>query len=260
MAAMGSGNGLAVAMTNERTTGVRACPGHMGIANFCEPKQFERLESLMVPMRVPAGGFLFWEGDEAEHAYYVRSGRVKLRKSTEDGKEYILSILQAGDMICEFAAGQMGLQYAFTAEVTENAEIGVIHRFDLEAAMRQDGELAFGFMGWMAYNHRVTQSKFRDLLLFGKPGALASTLIRLSNSFGVVEPYGIRIDMKLTHAELADFIGATRESVNRMLNEFKEKDILDFRYGKIIIRSLSALQQICRCNTCPTCPEEICRI
>ncbi len=256
---MGSGNGLAIAMANERT-GVRACPGHMGIENFCEPKQFERLESIMVPMRVQAGGFLFWEGDEAEQAYYVRTGRVKLRKSTEDGKEYILSILQAGDMICEFAAGQTGLQYAFTAEVTENAEIGVINRHDLETAMRQDGELAFGFMGWMAYNHRVTQSKFRDLLLFGKPGALASTLIRLSNSFGVAEAYGIRIDMKLTHAELADFIGATRESVNRMLNEFKEKDILDFRYGKIIIRSLSALQQICRCNTCPTCPEEICRI
>jgi len=255
---MGS-TGLALATIKEET-GIRACPGHTGIANFCAPKQFERLESLMVPMRIPAGGFLFWEGDEAEHVYYIRSGRVKLRKSTEDGKEYIFSILQAGDLICEFAGNQMSLQHGFTAEVTDNAEIGVITRHDLEAAMRQDGELAFGFMGWMAYHHRVTQSKFRDLLLFGKPGALASTLIRLSNSFGVAEAYGIRIDMKLTHAELADFIGATRESVNRMLNEFKEKEILDFRYGKIIIRSLSALQKICRCNTCPTCPEEICRI
>ncbi|WP_186438299.1 Crp/Fnr family transcriptional regulator [Cohnella terricola] len=232
--------------------------GNKGVASFCTPQQFKRLDNVMVPMRAAAGGFLFWEGDETEHFYYIRSGRVKLRKSTEEGKEYILSILQAGDLICEF--GGSALQYGFTAEVTENAEIGVICRQDLEALIRQDGEFAFNFMNWLAYEHRVTQSKFRDLLLFGKPGALASTLIRLSNSFGVMEAYGIRIDMKLTHAELADFIGATRESVNRMLNEFKEKEILDFRYGKIIIRSIKALQSICHCNSCPTCPKEICRI
>ncbi|WP_378126139.1 Crp/Fnr family transcriptional regulator [Cohnella boryungensis] len=246
-------------MANEKT-GERACSSNKGIAAFCTPKQFERLEGIMVPMRVAAGGFLFWEGDETENIYYIRSGRIKLRKSTEDGKEYILSILQAGDLICEFPGGQTPLPCGCTAEVTENAEIGVITQHELESLIRNDGDLALSFMNWMAYSHRVTQSKFRDLLLFGKPGALASTLIRLSNSFGVVETYGIRIDMKLTHAELADFIGATRESVNRMLNEFKEKEILDFRYGKIIIRSLKALQEICHCNTCPTCPKEICRI
>ncbi|QJD86992.1 Crp/Fnr family transcriptional regulator [Cohnella herbarum] len=234
--------------------------GSKGFASFCTPRQFQQLESIMVPMRVASGGFLFWEGDEADNLYYIRSGRVKLRKSTEEGKEIILTILQSGDLICENVSGLSLLQYGFTAEVTDAAEIGVISRYALEALMQHNGELALSFMHWMALSHRVTQSKFRDLLLFGKPGALASTLIRLSNSYGVMEAYGIRIDMKLTHSELADFIGATRESVNRMLNEFKEKGILDFRYGKIIIRQLKALQDICQCPSCPGCSKEICRI
>jgi len=244
----------------ERTGGNSLYGGATGIGSFIDPRQLEALESLMTPMKVSAGGFLFWEGDEAGHVYYIRSGRVKLRKSTEDGKEYIYSILQAGDLICELQGGQENLAYGYTAEVTDPAEVGVIPLPDLEALMRRDSELSFAFMNWIAFHHRVTQSKFRDLLLFGKPGALASTLIRLSHSFGVAEAYGIRIDLKLTHAELADFIGATRESVNRMLNEFKEKEIVDFRYGKIIIRRLRALQDICQCGTCPGCPKEICRI
>jgi len=248
------------AKPNEQTE-AHPCKGAaIGIASFCTPRQFEKLENLMVTMKVPEGGFLFWEGDEAAHIYYIRSGRVKLRKSTEDGKEYIYTILQAGDLVCELSGGQEDLAYGYTAEVTDNAEVGVLSRTDLETLMRSDGELAYNFMNWIAYRHRVTQSKFRDLLLFGKPGALASTLIRLSHSFGVAEAYGIRIDLKLTHAELADFIGATRESVNRMLNEFKEKEILDFRYGKIVIRRMRALQDVCQCGTCPGCPKEICRI
>lgn len=234
--------------------------GRKGFAGLCTQRQFEQLESIMIPMRIAAGGCLFWEGDKVENIYYIRSGRVKLRKSTADGKDYILSILQAGDLICETINGNEMLHYSFTAEVTENTDIGVISRYALEALLQHNGDLALCLMNWMSLSNQVAQSKFRDLLLFGKPGALASTLIRLSNSYGIVEPHGIRIDMKLTHAELADFIGATRESVNRMLNDFKEQGILDFRYGKIIIRQLKALQQICQCPTCPACSKDVCRI
>jgi len=246
--------------TTEREESDQTTERNKGFAGFCTQKQFEQLESIMVPMRIPTGGFLFWEGDDTENIYYIRDGRVKLRKSTEDGKEYILTILQSGDLICENIGGNKALQYSYTAEVVETAEIGVISRYALEALMQHNADLALSFMNWMSLSQRVTQSKFRDLLLFGKPGALASTLIRLCNSYGIMEPYGIRIDMKLTHSELADFIGATRESVNRMLNEFKEEGILDFRYGKIIVRRLKSLQDICHCPSCPGCPGEVCRI
>jgi len=234
--------------------------GRKGFAGFCTQRQFEQLESIMIPKRIAAGGCLFWEGDNAENIYYIRSGRVKLKKSTADGKDYILSILQAGDLVFETLNGSEKLHYSFTAEVTENAEIGIISLYALEALLQHNGDLTFCLMNWMSLSNQVAQSKFRDLLLFGKPGALASTLIRLSNSYGIVESQGIRIDMKLTHAELADFIGATRESVNRMLNDFKEQGVLDFRYGKIIILQLKALQQLCQCPTCPACSKDVCRI
>ncbi|TJY41187.1 Crp/Fnr family transcriptional regulator [Cohnella pontilimi] len=231
----------------------------LGIDNFFSEEQFERLQELMYPKQAEAGSYLFWEGEPTGKLYYIKSGKVKLRKSTEEGKDFILSILQAGDLLCEPEDGMRAV-HSFSAEVVENADIGVIQWKDLEILLYRHGEFAVRFMNWMALMHRVTDSKFRDLLLFGKPGALASTLIRLANTYGVAGPDGIRIRLKLTNSELADFIGTTRESVNRMLSGLRDEGTIDIRKGRIVILSLNALKQICHCPSCPACPKEVCRI
>lgn len=231
----------------------------LSIQTFFSEEQFERLAELMYPKRAEAGSHLFWEGELAGKLFYIRSGKVKLRKSTEDGKDFILSILQPGDMICVPEDGMRAV-YSFSAEVIEDADIGIIQWRDLEILLYRHGDFAVRFMNWMALMNRITESKFRDLLLYGKPGALASTLIRMANSYGIVSPEGIHIRLKLTNTELAEFIGTTRESVNRMLNALKEEGTIDIRKGTIVILQLEALRAMCHCPACPTCPKEVCRI
>lgn len=230
------------------------------ITNFFSEEQFARLTELMYPKRVEAGSYLFWEGEPADKLYYIQSGRVKLRKVMEDGKEFILSILQAGDLLCEPDDGVNEVKYSYSAEVIDEAKLGVIQWTDLEILLYRHGDFAVRFMNWMALSRRVSESKFRDLLLFGKPGALASTLIRLANSYGVMHADGIKINIKLTNSELAAFIGTTRESVNRMLAGFRDEGIIDMRKGYIVILELSALREICQCPACPGCSPEVCRI
>lgn len=229
-----------------------------GIASFLTEEQLERLSELMTPRRAKAGSCLFWEGEPATHLIYIRSGKVMLRKTTEDGKSLILSVLQAGDLIGEFRRGEAA--HGYSAEVLDQAELGLFTRKDLEAMLASHGDMAIPFMNWMALNHRVTETKLRDLLLFGKPGALASTLIRLANSYGIAGADGIRINLKLTNTELADFIGTTRESVNRMLNSMKEEGTIDMHAGRIVIRKLDALRRVCGCPGCPACPKDVCSI
>lgn len=213
----------------------------------------------MQSKRVKAGYSLFLEGDEAGYLYYLRSGRVKMTKSTEDGKEIILSIQQKGDLIGEFG-GIGGQTHSYSAEMTEKGELAIISLGDLEGVLSKHGDLALKFLQWMALSQRITQSRFRDLLLYGKAGALASTLIRASNSYGRFTPEGIVLDMKLNHTELAEMIGATRESVTRMLGAWKEQGTLDTQDGKLMIRDLGALRSMCGCPTFPSCPEEMCRL
>lgn len=230
-----------------------------GITSFLTAAQFELLEAIMAPKRAKAGTVLFWEGEPGGKLIYVRSGKVMLRKTTEDGKSLILSILQAGDLIGELGGGQ-GIVHGYSAEVMDNAELGIIAWKDIDMLLVQHSDMALPFMNWMALNHRVTESKLRDLLLFGKPGALASTLIRMANSFGVAGEDGIRINLKLTNTEMAEFIGTTRESVNRMLNGLKEEGTIDMQGGRIVIRDLNALKKVCGCPECPACPGNVCCI
>lgn len=90
-------------------------------------------------------------------------------------------------------------------------------------------------MKWISEHLRRMQTKFRDLVLHGKKGALYSTLIRMTNSYGILKENGILIDLPLTNQELANFCATSRESVNRMLNELKSK--VQFQFIKERLQS-----------------------
>ena len=104
---------------------------------------------------------------------------------------------------------------------------------------------------------RKQHSKFRDLLLYGKKGALYSTLIRLSNSYGQEIDDGILITVPLTNQELANYSATARESLNRMLGELRRENIIEMRDGLILIKDIDFLKkEIQREN----CGKEICNI
>lgn len=219
-------------------------------------ENFTKLKEIMYNYKVPAGSYLFWENDPADKLHYVKKGLVKITKSNSEGKQFVLYMFQAGDFLGQLDPYHDSKQ-SFSAEATEDCEIGVIQKSDLEVLLWQHGDLAIEFMKWMGLMHRLTQTKFRDLMLYGKLGALCSTLIRLSNSFGKTHGEHIIISEKFTNSDLADFIGSARESVNRMLNDLKKSDVLDFESSHIIIKDLEYLKSVCHCENCPL---EICRI
>lgn len=229
---------------------------HCNISCFSEHNR-EHLLSLAKDRTYPEGSHLFWEGDTADKLFLLKSGRVKITKSTDEGKELILYMYQAGDLI-----GQVdpfhSTRHSFTAEVIEEGEVGVIEQRDIEILICQHCDFSIDFMKWMGIHHRLTQTKFRDLMMYGKPGALCSTLIRLSNTYGQENDNGaILINKKITHTDLSNMIGATRESVNRMLSDLRKRGVIEYENGMIVINELEHLQDVCHCEMCP---KEICRI
>lgn len=226
------------------------------IAHFLSTDNFRMLELRMQYMNVPAGAHLFWEDEPADRLFYVKKGQVKIVKSTMEGKELILQYLQSGDLFGEID-GLENSTFSVTGTVTKESFIGVIKQDDLDELIYQNGSFAVEFTKWMGLSYRTIQSKFRDLLLYGKNGALASTLIRLTNSYGQVCEDGIRIEAKFTHSDLANMIGTARESVNRLLGAYRDDGVLSYEDGQIIIHNLDYLKSIV---SCMNCPAEICRI
>ncbi|MDQ1914378.1 Crp/Fnr family transcriptional regulator [Paenibacillus sp. GD4] len=227
-----------------------------GILDIISAESFEKLKSIMYMKEIEKGSYLFWEGDQTDKLYFIMNGQVRTTKTTDSGKSLTMYLHLAGDLIGQMDPFKDSV-HTFSAEAMKDSKIGVIQRKDLEILLWQHGDLAVEFMKWMGLMHRLTQTKFRDLMMFGKTGALCSLLIRLTNSYGVHRKNEIFIELKINNTEMADMIGATRESVNRMLSDLKKDDIIGYEDGHVVIKDLAYLRDVCRCENCP---KEICRM
>ncbi|MGG4147065.1 Crp/Fnr family transcriptional regulator [Paenibacillus algorifonticola] len=246
--------------SNERGSFARpAIAQGEGIAAFFTPADLERLTERMSMHRYESGNHLFWEGDAASYHYLIVSGRIKLTRMMSDGKSLTLSFAGHGDFLGEYG-GEGELMHGMSAEATEEVVAGLIASDELELLLNTNGSMAVSFAKWLGIMQQISQSKLRDLTQFGKLGALASTLIRLSNMYGVLRPEGLHLDIRLTNNELAELIGATRESVNRMLAALKDEEVIKVVRGEIIILKLDELRQHCECPTAPTCAKGVCRL
>jgi len=200
---------------------------------------------------ITKGTFLFQEGMPAKELYIIRSGRVKISKLSSDGRELSLRICTQDEIVGELTLFSEDPKYLFNAVVLECGEVAVINKDELERKLFENSKLAFEFMKWMSDHFRKTQTKFRDLVLLGKKGALYSTLIRMTNSYGKQIENGILIDLPLTNQELANFCATTRESTNRMLNALRKKGIISITKGKITIHDLNYIKREINCEGCP---------
>lgn len=207
--------------------------------------------------KIEKGTFLFQEGSTANELYLVQSGVIQLSKIIPDGRELTLRMCSTGDFISELDLFSPAPKYLLSARVAESGEVAVIMKDELEKEMANRTELSLEYMKWMSQHYRISQTKFRDLVLHGKKGALYSTLIRISNSYGFKTNEGIVIEMPLTNQELANFCGTSREVVNRLLSDLRKADVISIDKGLITIHDLEYLKIEIECEDCPI---EICKI
>ncbi|MFT9596478.1 Crp/Fnr family transcriptional regulator [Mesobacillus sp.] len=197
------------------------------------------------------GTFLFREGQEAKEMFIILSGKVQISKMNAEGKELYLRLCNKNDIVGELTLFTVGPRYLFNARVVEEGEAAAINIENLEQTLFNNSQLAYQFLKWMNDHIRKTITKFRDLVLHGKKGALYSTLIRLSNSYGIQKDDGIHINVPITNQDLANYCGTARESVSRMLGELRDEGIISIYRKRIIIHDLLYLKQEIDCENCP---------
>ncbi|ASS74616.1 hypothetical protein CIG75_06295 [Tumebacillus algifaecis] len=190
---------------------------------------------------VARGETIFFEGDPYTAMYVVRSGKVRLTKSTAEGKEMIVYIRQDGEPI---GAAMLFLEHPYpaTAQAIEDSEVWQIPHVELEHLVRQNPDLSIAIIRLLGERLLQTQAQMRDLALQDKWGALISTLQRLIEEYGRVTTKGTVLDLNLSHQELAKMIGSTREGVNRMMSQLKKAQILDVVRGEITVYDAKKLQ------------------
>jgi len=197
------------------------------------------------------GERLFTAGEKAESIFIVKSGKIQIGKMTADGRELALRLGKEGDIVGEIALYTDSVKYILTATALTDSEVVEISKKDLEQKLLENSKLAMEFINIITEMSLRDQTKLRDLVMYGRKGALYSTLIRLANSYGTVENDEILINFKLTNQELANFCGTSRESVSRLLSDLRQDHIVTTNKGYITIHNIEHLKAEINCEDCP---------
>lgn len=172
--------------------------------------------------------------DPPETIYLIKEGRVKLSRYSAGGREQILALLERGDIFGERAL--VGAREALHCEAFEDTLICVLRREDLEDLVRSKPELALRIMKVLSERLRQAEEAVENLAFRDVPGRLATTLVRLAEAYGEPQGDGERLMLRLTHQDLANMIGATRETVTTVLARFRDEGLIAVEDRHIVIR------------------------
>ncbi|MEQ2526197.1 Crp/Fnr family transcriptional regulator [Robertmurraya yapensis] len=204
-----------------------------------------------------AGTILFNEGDSVDYVFILLRGSVSLGRVHVKGKEFILKILSGEELLIEYQLYKQQPKYHFYAKTLSDCEMLMIKRTDFERFVQKDPVTQNTLSAWLSTRYLKAQMKCQDLMMNGKKGGLYSIIIRLCNSYGIMTDEGILIDLPLTHQELANFTYGTREVIQRMLKELREKDVIAYNQQRLVVKNISYLKDTVDCQNCP---YEICGI
>jgi CRP-like cAMP-binding protein len=183
----------------------------------------ERRERLMASaslLKLGRNEMAYAPGDRANRVYFLRSGRVKIVRSTAAGDEVIVGIRNAGDVFGELTwLTETADSIRKTSAVAiEPSHVECLAVEDFARILSSDGEIARSFARGVTRRLAAAEQELTELAGKSVPGRLVDVLGRLASSHGVEEPDGtLRIGMNLTHKDLADLIGTSRETLTKEL-------------------------------------------
>jgi CRP/FNR family transcriptional regulator len=212
---------------------------------FCElPKgPLEELEKVKYASAYPQAAVLFVEGQAPRGVYIVCSGRVKLSTTSREGKTLILRIAQAGEVL-GLHATVSGKPYELTAEALQPCQLDFIRRDDFLRFLQHHGEACLNAAQHLSQNCQDAYEMIRSLGLSHSVGEKLARLLLEWASDGETTKDGIRIKIALTHEEIAQLIGTSRETVTRVLSEFREKKFAQLRGSTLMITNRPGLEKL----------------
>jgi CRP-like cAMP-binding protein len=207
-----------------------------GSSLFCElsPDELDTLAAVAEPRRFEARQIIIEQGSRGTEMYALWHGKLKVARNTDDGREVTLAILEAGDVFGELAMLDGGARTA-TVETLEACELLILRRNDVIGFLENHPKVMRQLIQELCARLRSVDEKVQDTLFLPLAPRLGKALKALAEQHGDASGNGIRIDLKLTQQEIANLVGASRESVNKQLNAWQEAGMVQMEGGYIAL-------------------------
>ena len=196
-----------------------------------DEEALRHVEGVALRKRFPKNTIVFSKGDESDSLYIVESGKVKAVIHDEEGREIVLSVFRAGEYFGEMSALD-GVPRSATVMTKEATEMLIIHRDDFKHSLSSNPDMAFNLLTVLLERLRRANQKIESLAFTNVYGRVANLLTQLA------EPSGREwvIKEKMTHQEIANMIGSSREMVSKIVGELVEAGYISIEKKQITIR------------------------
>jgi CRP-like cAMP-binding protein len=207
------------------------------------PETLGRLAEKVEMKEVRRRQVIYLPGDPGAAVYFVNGGRVKVSKVTRDGKELTLAYRGPGEVFGETCLIDGGPREEM-AEAMENALVTEIERNEFERLLQGQAVLGLRLAKTLAQRRREMENKIENLIFKDVNSKLADLLLRLGAEYGVDDARGTLVQLKITHQEMANLIGSTRETVSLTLAQFKRKGLISTEGRKVILADREGLRAL----------------
>jgi CRP/FNR family transcriptional regulator len=192
----------------------------------------------------PKGSLLFVEGEEPRGVFIVCSGRAKLTTSSTEGKTLIVKIAEPGEVLGA-SATILGKPYEVSAETIEPSQLNFIKREDFMKFLGGNVEACMHTAQQLSEKYHSAQREIRSLGLSQTTSEkLARLLLDWSVKTGETTSKGVRIKVLMTHEEIAQMIGTTRETVTRLLSDFRRRKVIEVKGSSLFITDQASLEDM----------------
>jgi len=203
----------------------------------------QRLNEIKSTAVYPKGAMLFIEGQQPRGVFVLCTGKVKLSTTSRDGKTIITKISDSGDVL-GLNAVVSGRPYEVTAEMMEPGQANFVPRDSLMQMRKDHPEVSMRVAQQLSRNYYTAYEEIRTLGLAASPSEKFAKLLLAWSSKSASDDGSAQVKLTLTHEEVAEMIGTTRETVSRLLSEFKKKQLMQLKGATLVIRSRMALEKI----------------
>ncbi|MCX2713033.1 Crp/Fnr family transcriptional regulator [Mycolicibacterium sp. J2] len=213
-----------------------------GIFQGVTPDAAAALIAQLQQISFPRGHAVFVEGEPGDRLYIIIEGKVKIGRRTADGRESLITVMGPSDMFGELALFDPGPRTSTVTALTEVKAV-TMDREALHAWVMGRPEIAEQLLRVLARRLRRTNSALSDLIFTDVPGRVAKQLLDIAMRFGKQEGNVLHVTHELTQEELAQLVGASRETVNKALSDFAQRGWIKLQGKTILIYDSARLAQ-----------------
>lgn len=208
-----------------------------------DTEEITELESRSQTRIAEKGRLLYLPGDRSDAVYFLASGRIKISRLSDNGKEFILEIVEPGSFFGE--TGVLDEEPRETmAEALEPSSFFVVPEVRFRLLLKRCPELLMKLAQLMGRRQKKLEKRLMDVVYKNAPQRLADLLLELSQNYGVPDRRGILLRIKLSQSALGNLLGVSREIVNHTFSSLRRRGVITVAEGRVIIQDPEALAEM----------------